>query len=81
MILPSCLDDPIIVPDTLEARLIFYNNLLETDKVVWDINDVETISDLAYGVPAEGVVEVEDYSQQVRFDASTLDGEVVAWGL
>jgi hypothetical protein len=79
-ILPSCLDDPIIVPDTLEARLIFYNNLLETDKVVWDINDVETISDLAYGVPAEGVVEVEDYSQQVRFDASTLDGEVSLGG-
>lgn len=76
LLLPSCLEDPLEVPDTLEARLIFYNNLLETDKVVWDVDDIETISEQSYGIPVEGVVEVEDYSQQVRFDASTLDGEV-----
>lgn len=80
LLLPSCLDDPIEVPDTLQARYILYNNLIETDKVVWNVDEVETVSGQSYGLPVEGVVEVEDYSQSIRFDASTLDGEVSLGG-
>jgi len=35
LLLPACLDDPLPGPETLEAGLFFYNNLLEADKVLW----------------------------------------------
>jgi hypothetical protein len=79
LLLPSCLD-PIETDDTLQSRLIFYNNLLETDKVVWTVDDAESIAGQSYGVPVEDLIEVEGYSQMVRFDASTLEGEVSLGG-
>ena len=79
LLLPSCLD-PIETDDTLRSRLIYYNNLLETDKVVWTADEAESIAAQSYGVPAEDLIEVEGYGQMVRFDASTLDGEVFLGG-
>ncbi len=79
LLLSSCLD-PIEIDDTLQSRLIFYNNLLETDKLVWNVDESESIPGQSYGVPMEDIIEVEAYSQMVRFDASTLDGGVSLGG-
>jgi len=79
LMLSSCLD-PIEIDDTLQSRLIYYNNLLETDKVVWTTDEEESIAAQAYGVPAEDLLEVEGYSQMVRFDASTQEGEIFLGG-
>ena len=76
LLLTSCLDDPIIGPETLEARLIFYNNLMEADKVLWKVDEAESSTGQSYGLPAERVVEVEGFAQQTRFKASTLEGGV-----
>jgi len=73
-LLPSCLDDPLPGDDTLVARMIFYNNLMEADKVLWKIDDTESAEGQTYGLPLEGSVEVEGFGQQTRFTASTLDG-------
>ena len=79
LMLSSCLD-PIETDDTLTSRLIYYNNLLETDKVVWTVDDAGSVAGQSYGVPAEVLIEVEAYSTQFRFDAATLDGEVSLGG-
>ena len=76
MLLPACLDDPITGPDTLQARLVFYSNLMETDKVIWKLDDTESHSGQSYGLPVEASVEVEGYDHQVHLSASTLEGEV-----
>lgn len=76
ILLPACLDDPIIVPDTLEARLIFYSNLMEADKVIWKVDDAESLSGQDYGVPFEGAVEVEGYDHEIQISATSLEGEV-----
>jgi len=74
LLLPSCLDDPELGPVTLEAHLIFYNNLMEADKVIWKVDDAVSTTEQSYGLPLEGVAELEDFSQLTRFKASTLDG-------
>ena len=71
---PSCLGDHDPVPETIEARLIFYNNLMESDKVVWEVDQTGSVSGQPYGLPAEGVADLEDYSQLVHIKATTLDG-------
>ena len=76
MLLPACLDDPITGPENLTARLIFYNYLLEADKILWKVEDAESTSGQSYGVPYEGSVDVDGYSHQVRIMASTLEGGV-----
>ena len=73
LLLPSCLDDPDIPDPGLEARLIFYNNLMEADKVLWEVDQVETTTAQSYGIPVEGVAGLEGYSHQARIKASLLD--------
>ena len=81
MLLPACLDDPITGPDTLQARLVFYSSLMESDKVIWKVDDIASVSEQSYGIPVEGVVEVEGFDHQVHLSASTLEGEVELGGL
>jgi len=76
ILLPACLDDPITGPENLTSRLIFYNNLMEADKILWKVEDAESLSGQSYGIPVEGAVEVEGYSHQVIITASTLEGGV-----
>ncbi len=73
---PGCLGDPDPVPETIEARLVFYNNLMEPDKVVWEVDNSVSLSGQSYGLPAEGVAELEDYSQLVHIKASSLEGGI-----
>ena len=74
LFLPACLDDPIEVPETLNAWLVFYNNLMEADKVVWEVADNTPPPEQAYGFPVESTAELEGYSHQVRITASMVDG-------
>jgi len=76
LLLPACLDDPLPGPETLEAGLIFYNNLMEADKVLWKVDEAVSTMGQTYGVPIPGAVEVDGFAQQTRFVASTLDGGV-----
>jgi hypothetical protein len=76
LLFPGCLGDPDPIPDTIEARLIFYNNLMEPDKVVWEVDNSETLSGQSYGLPAEGVAKLEDFSQLVHIKVSTLEGGI-----
>ena len=74
ILLPACLDDPIPGPENLTASLIFYNNLMEADKVLWKVDSAESLSGQSYGLAMEGSVEVAGYSHQVRIKATTLEG-------
>jgi len=74
LLLPACLDDPIPGPETLEAGLFFYNNLMETDQVLWEVDENVSTVGQPYGVPLPSAVEVDGFGQQTRFVASTLDG-------
>lgn len=76
ILLPACLDDPIPGPENLSARLIFYNNLMEADKIIWKVDSIESLNGQIYGIPGEGAVEVKGYSHKVHIKASTLEGGV-----
>ncbi|TFH25123.1 MAG: hypothetical protein E4H10_09715 [Bacteroidia bacterium] len=76
VLLPACLDDPFTGPENLTAGLVFYNNLMEADKVIWKVDDSESLGGQSYGMPIEGSVEVDGYNHQVRIKASTLEGGV-----
>jgi len=76
ILLPACFDDPIPGPENLTARLIFYNNLMEADKIIWKVEEAESTSGQSYGIPYEGTVEVGGYDYPVRIAASTLEGGV-----
>lgn len=76
LLLPACLDDPPAGPDTLEATLVCYNNLMEADKVLWKVDDAQVNSGQSYGDAILSMKEVEGYGHQVRIIASTLEGGV-----
>jgi hypothetical protein len=76
ILLPGCLPDPDTGPENLTARIIFYNNLLEADKILWKVEDAESASGYSYGIPYEASVDVDGYSHPVRIKASTLEGGV-----
>ena len=73
LLLPACLDDPPPGPDILQATLIYYSNLMENDKVLWEVDNEQVNTGQSYGEAEMGIKEVEGFGHQAQIAASTLE--------
>ena len=72
MFLQSCLGDPDPIPESIDSYHYYYNNLLETFDLSWEINDV-LIGSSSYGTPAQAIVSLDTPEQEVLIRASNSD--------
>jgi hypothetical protein len=73
MFLQSCLGDPDPLPETIDTYHYYYNNLLESYDLRWDINEVLIGSGHSYGFPAQAIVSLDMPEQDVLIRASNSD--------
>jgi hypothetical protein len=65
LLLQSCLEDPDPLPQTIDTYHYYYNYLLESYSLQWEIDDQILGSDHSYGIPAQAVVTLNDTEQEV----------------
>lgn len=73
MFLQSCLGDPDPVPETIDTYHYYYNNLLESYDLKWEIDETVIGTGHSYGYPAQAVVSLETPEQEVLIQASNPD--------
>lgn len=61
----SCLGDPDSIPQTIDSYHYYYNYLLESYALQWEIDATVIGTGHEYGVPAEAVVELNEVEQDV----------------
>jgi len=65
MLLQSCLGDPEPIPESIDTYHYYYNYLLESYSLQWEIDDVIIGSNHTYGIPAEAIVTLDEIEQEV----------------
>ena len=73
IILQSCLKDPDPIPETIDTYHYYYNNLLESYDLKWQIDETVIGTGHSYGFPAQAVVSLETPEQKVLIQASNSD--------
>lgn len=71
--LQSCLKDPDPIPQTINSYQFYYNYLLESFDVQWEIDEKVIGSDHSYGYPAEAMTILDQSEQEVLFRVSNTD--------
>ncbi|MDF1573770.1 MAG: hypothetical protein P1P86_01080 [Bacteroidales bacterium] len=67
IVLPGCLEDPDPLPQTIRTYEYFYNYLMESYDIQWEIDEKIIGSGHSYGVPAQAVIELDESQQEVLF--------------
>ena len=57
------------LPDPIRSYYTLYNFCTENYDVRWELDGIMVIADHAYGTPHSGVITLNNYSQDVSFDA------------
>jgi len=65
LMIQSCLEDPNLLPEYPDTYLKFYNNLLESYDLQWEIDEVVIGSGHSYGVPDWARVYLDRDEQEV----------------
>ena len=65
LLLQSCLGDTDPIPESIDTYHYYYNYLLESYDLQWEIDDVIIGSGHAYGIPAEATVTLAESPQEV----------------
>lgn len=65
LLLQSCLGDPDPIPESIDTYHYYYNYLLESYALQWEIDETIIGSGHAYGIPADAVVTLSDTEQEV----------------
>ena len=65
LLLQSCLGDPDPLPDSIDTYHYYYNYLLESYDVQWEIDDEIIGSGHGYGTPAQAIVSLDEPEQEV----------------
>ena len=73
LLLQSCLGDPDPIPETIDTYHFYYNNLLESYDLKWEIDESVIGTGHSYGYPAQAVVSLETPEQQVLVKALNAD--------
>lgn len=73
VLLSGCLKDPDPLPETINTYQNYYNYLLESYGIQWEIDDVILGTGHSYGFPAEAVVTLDQSEQLVRILARDSD--------
>jgi len=71
--LQSCLKDPDPIPQSINTYQFYYNYLLESYDVQWEIDDEIIGTDHSYGFPAEAIAIIDQSEQEVLISASNTD--------
>lgn len=71
--LQSCLGDPDPLPESIDTYHYYYNNLLESYDLRWEINNVLIGSGHSYGYPAQAIVSLDMPEQEVLISAHNSD--------
>lgn len=65
MLIRSCLGDPDPVEETIDTYHHYYNYLLESYDLQWEIDDMVLGSGHSYGIPAHAIVTLNEPEQEV----------------
>ncbi len=71
--LQSCLKEPDPIPQTINSYQFYYNYLLESFNVQWEIDDEIIGNDHPYGYPAEAIAILDQSEQDVLIGVSNSD--------
>ena len=69
----SCLKDPDPIPQNIKTYQYFYNYLLESYDVQWEIDNEIIGTGHSYGIPAEAIAILDQSEQEVLIRASNTD--------
>ena len=73
MVFQSCLKEPDPLPESIDTYHYYYNNLLESYDLKWEIDESVIGTGHSYGYPAQAVVSLETPEQQVLVKALNAD--------
>ena len=65
LLFQSCLGDPDPLPQTIDTYHYYYNYLLESYSLQWEIDEQILGSGHSYGIPAQAIVTLDDTEQKV----------------
>ena len=69
MLLQSCLGDPDPIEQSIDTYHYYYNYLLETYDLQWEVDDVTVGTGHSYGVPAQAIVSLSEEEEEVLIRA------------
>ena len=75
LLLQSCLGDPDPIPESIDTYHYYYNYLLESYAVQWEIDDDIIGSGHEYGIPAEAIVSLTGAEQEVLIRSRNAENE------
>jgi len=71
--LTGCLEDPDPLPQTIDTYQYYYNYITEAFDLQWEIDGEVIGSGHTYGIPAEGVIQLDQVEQEVLFQTRNPD--------
>lgn len=77
ILLPGCLEDPDPLPQTIDTYQYYYNYVTEAFDLQWEIDGEVIGSGHTYGIPAEGVILLDQVEQEVLFQTRNPDTGVM----
>lgn len=77
LLLQSCLGDPDPIPESIDTYHYYYNYLLESYAVQWEIDDDIIGSGHAYGIPADAIVSLSKVEQEVLIRSRNTENELL----
>ncbi|MEA3478976.1 MAG: hypothetical protein U9R60_12395 [Bacteroidota bacterium] len=75
ILLQSCLGDPDPIPESIDTYHYYYNYLLESYSLQWEVDEVILGSGHAYGIPAEAIVTLDETEQEVLISSRNAENE------
>jgi hypothetical protein len=71
--LTGCQEDPDPLPQTIDTYQYYYNYITEAFDLQWEIDGEVIGSGHTYGIPAEGVIQLDQVEQEVLFQTRNPD--------
>jgi len=75
LLLQSCLGDSDTIPETIDTYHYYYNYLLESYALQWEIDETIIGSGHEYGNPAEAIVTLDETEQEVLIRSCNSENE------
>lgn len=75
MLLQSCLGDPEPIPESIDTYHYYYNYLLESYSLQWEIDETVIGSGHNYGIPAQAIVSLDEVEQEVLIRARNSENK------
>ena len=77
LLMRSCLGDPEPIPESIDTFHYYYNNLLETYDLQWEIDETIIGSGHSYGIPAQAIVALSEVEQEVLITSRNAENKTL----